>query len=444
MTYSTISRMLKPGRRAPLALWLLDSALRRLIQTGTLEVCLPDGESRRYGTGTPTIAIAMHDWSTLRRIALNPDLALGEVWMEGGLSVEKGDLYGLIALCLENYQNARVPWLWRLRDRLRMTLRRVTMHNPVSRSRRNVAHHYDLGDDLYDLFLDPERQYSCAYFETPEDCLAHAQIHKMRRIAAKLRILPGQKVLDIGSGWGGLGTYLARVSDAQVTGLTLSVDQQRYATDRARRDGLDHRARFDLRDYRHQTGRFDRIVSVGMFEHVGVGHYGAYFAKLADLLDEEGVALVHTIGSARPPRAPDPWLSKYIFPGGYVPSLSEIVPEIERAGLVIADIEVLRLHYAETLKAWRGRFMARRDEAAALYDERFCRMWEFYLASCEAGFRYNHLVVFQIQLAHRLDAVPVTRDYIEASKQHLADLSGDESADTVKANACKASWVAAE
>ena len=266
----------------------------------------------------------------------------------------------------------------------------------------------------------------------------------MRHIAAKLRVLPGQKVLDIGSGWGGLGTYLAQTSDAPVTGVTLSVDQQKYANEKARRDGLDDRVRFDLRDYRRQTGRFDRIVSVGMFEHVGVGHYGAYFAKLADLLDKDGVALVHTIGSARPPRAPDPWISKYIFPGGYVPSLSEIVPEVERAGLVIADIEVLRLHYAETLKAWRDRFMARREEAAALYDERFCRMWEFYLASCEAGFRYNHLVVFQIQLAHRLDAVPVTRDYIEASKQHLPELSGDVDADIVKREARRTRKVAAE
>ncbi|MAS04183.1 SAM-dependent methyltransferase [Oricola indica] len=432
------------GRRAPLALWLLDGALRKLIPTGTLEVRLPDGETRRYGTGTPAIAIVIRDWPTLRRIAVHPDLALGEAWMEGGLSVEKGDLYGLIALCLENYQNVRLPWLWRFRDRLRMTLRRFTMYNPIPRSRRNVAHHYDLGDDLYDLFLDAERQYSCAYFETSEESLEIAQVQKMRHIAAKLRVLPGQKVLDIGSGWGGLGMYLAHVSDAQVTGVTLSVAQQKYATDRARTDGLNDRVRFDLRDYRHQTGRFDRIVSVGMFEHVGVGHYGEYFGTLANLLDTDGVALVHTIGSARPPRAPDPWITKYIFPGGYVPSLSEIVPEVERAGLVIADIEVLRLHYAETLKSWRDRFMAHWSEAAAQYDERFCRMWEFYLASCEAGFRHNFLVVFQIQLAHRLDAVPMTRDYMESTKRQLPDLSRGRNADTVKSNARREGRVAAE
>ncbi len=444
MTHDTILRATKPGRRAPVALWLLDGALRRLVRSGTLDLCLPDGETRRYGTGCPTIAVVVHDWTTLRRIAFHPDLALGEAYMEGGLTVEKGDVYGLIALCLENFRNARVPWLWRLRDRIRMTFRRVKMHNPVSRSRRNVAHHYDLGDDFYDLFLDPERQYSCAYFETPDDSLEAAQAQKMRHIAAKLRVQPGQTVLDIGSGWGGLGTYLARSSGAQVTGVTLSADQQKYATDRARRDGLDDRVRFDLRDYRQQAGRFDRIVSVGMFEHVGVGHYGAYFAKIVDLLEPEGVALVHTIGSARPPRAPDPWISKYIFPGGYVPSLSEIIPEVERAGLVVADIEVLRLHYAETLRAWRHRFMARWDEAAALYDARFCRMWEFYLASCEAGFRHNRLVVFQIQLAHQLDAVPVTRDYIDATKPFLPDISGGEPMDGVTRDARKKCKVAAE
>ena len=444
MKHDQILRAPKTDRRAPLALWHLDRALHRLICTGMLEVRLPDGETRRYGMGFSAISIAIRDWPTLRRIATRPDLALGETWMEGGLTVEKGDLYGLIALCLENCQSARLPWLWRLRDRLKMTLRRFTMHNPIPRSRRNVAHHYDLGGDLYDLFLDAERQYSCAYFETPEDSLEIAQVQKMCHIATKLRVLPGRKVLDIGSGWGGLGMYLARVSNAQVNGVTLSVDQQKYATDRARRDGLHDRVRFDLRDYRHQTGRFDRIVSVGLFEHVGVGHYGEYFAKLADLLDTDGVALVHTIGSARPPRAPDPWLSKYIFPGGYVPSLSEIVPEIERAGLVIADIEVLRLHYADTLKAWRDRFMANQSEAAALYDERFCRMWEFYLASGEAGFRHNFLVVFQIQLAHRLDAVPLTRDYMERTKRQLPDLRRGRNADTLESNTRREDRVAAE
>lgn len=410
-----------PWLRASFALWLLDGALRRLIRSGTLRVRLPDDAVRAYGSGAPTIAIAIRDWPTLRRIALNPDLAVGEAWTDGTLTIEDGDLYAFLALCLTNFEHAPVHWLWRANNRLRMVFRRLVMHNPVGRARRNVAHHYDLGDGLYDLFLDPERQYSCAYFQTPEDSLEVAQGRKMRHIAAKLVLAPGHKVLDIGSGWGGLGMYLARASGAEVTGVTLSVDQQAFAAARAAREGLDGRVRFDLRDYRHQGGRYDRIVSVGMFEHVGVGHYDEYFAKIAALLKDDGVALVHTIGSTHEPRAPDPWISKYIFPGGYVPSLSEIVPAVERAGLIVTDLEVLRLHYAETLKAWRQRFQARRDEAAALYDERFCRMWEFYLSACEAGFRHNGLVVFQIQLARRLDALPVTRGYIETAERALPD-----------------------
>ncbi|WP_300517475.1 cyclopropane-fatty-acyl-phospholipid synthase family protein [Aliiroseovarius sp.] len=419
MTQLTIGRFTSPGHRAPVALRLLDHALRKLIRRGTLQIHLPDGEARTYGDGAPVIAIAIRDWPTLRRVVANPDLAVGEAWMDGTLRMERGDLFSFLALCLENFEGTPKHWLWWANNRLRMAVRSFMMHNPVGRARRNVAHHYDLGDGLYDLFLDRERQYSCAYFEDPGDSLEAAQVQKMRHIAAKLRLEPGHRVLDIGSGWGGLGMYLARASGAEVTGVTLSVDQQRHASERAAREGLADRARFELRDYRHQKGRYDRIVSVGMFEHVGAGHYVEFFTRLAELLENDGVALLHTIGSSRGPRAPDPWITKYIFPGGYVPSLSEIVPAIERAGLIVTDLEVLRLHYAETLRAWRERFLARRAEAATLYDERFCRMWEFYLASCEAGFRYNRLVVFQIQLAHRLDAVPMTRGYIETDKRRL-------------------------
>lgn len=419
MKHDQIVAAPEPGRRAPVALWVLDRALRGIFREGTLTLRLPDGALRRYGKGQPYSAIAIQDWPTLRRIALNPDLALGEAWMDGTLTVESGDIYGFLALCLSNIGHGPGPWPRRVHQRLRMAVRRLLMRNPVGRARENVAHHYDLGDDLYDLFLDPERQYSCAYFETPGDSLEDAQARKMRHIAAKLRLAPGQKVLDIGSGWGGLGMYIARASGAQVTGVTLSVDQQRYAADRAARDGLDGRARFELRDYRQEAGRYDRVVSVGMFEHVGAGHFDEYFAKLATLLKDDGVALVHTIGQVGEPSAPHPWIAKYIFPGGYIPSLSEIAPAIERAGLIVTDLEVLRLHYAETLKIWRARFMARRDEAVALYDERFCRMWEFYLAACEAGFRWNGLVVFQIQLARQLDALPMTRGYIDKDETAL-------------------------
>lgn len=444
MEHQKAKGLLKQDHSAMLALWLLDRALHKLIRRGTLHVHLPDGEVRAYGSGMPMITISIHDWPTLRRITLNPYLAVGEAWMDGALSVETGDLYKFLALCLRNADEAPIHWLWRASHRMRMAMRRLAMHNPINRARRNVAHHYDLGDDLYDLFLDPERQYSCAYFENSRDSLEGAQKHKMRHIAAKLQIEPAQRVLDIGSGWGGLGMYLARTSGADVTGLTLSADQQAHAAARALREELAGRARFELRDYRHQSGRFDRIVSVGMFEHVGAGHYREYFAKLAALLEKDGVALLHTIGSSRGPRAPDPWIAKYIFPGGYIPSLSEIVPEIEQAGLVVTDIEVLRLHYAETLKAWRERFLARRDEAALLFDERFCRMWEFYLAACEAGFRHNRLVVFQIQLAHRLGAVPTTRNYIEVAKSKLPDPSSETSSAENKPHAPIHKEVAAE
>lgn len=430
-SYDTIQKPIRPGRRAPMALWVLDRALGASIRTGRLEIRLPDGRIRSYGKGAGHkgarhSAIAIHDWPTLRRIAYNPDLAVGEAWMNGTLTVEKGDIYEFLALCLSNFSSGPDPWAHRLQQRLRMVVRRMLMHNPVGKARENVAHHYDLGNDLFDLFLDPERQYSCGYYETPEDSLETAQARKMRHIAAKLQLAPGQDVLDIGSGWGGLGLYLARAAGVNVTGLTLSDEQQRFAATRAFREGLADRARFDLRDYRHETARYDRIVSVGMFEHIGAGQFREYFARIAALLKEDGVAMIHTIGSAGRPGTPHPWIRKYIFPGGYVPSLSEITPEIEKSGLIVTDIEVLRLHYAETLKAWRNRFMARRDEAAALFDMRFCRMWEFYLASCEAGFRFLGLVVFQIQLAKMVDALPLTRDYIGSREYALPEPAFDQ------------------
>jgi cyclopropane-fatty-acyl-phospholipid synthase len=402
--------------RSFISQWLLERALGTFIRRGTLQLRLPDGAIRCFGRGAPEVAVAIRDWRSLRRIVLNPDLAVGEAWMDGTLTVERGDIYGFLDLCLSNTGTAAGYGLRRLQQRLRWLVRPLLMRNSIGTARRNVAHHYDLSDDLYDLFLDPERQYSCAYYTTPGDSLEQAQAQKMRLIAAKLRLAPGQKLLDIGSGWGGLGLYLARQAGVDVTGLTLSVEQQRHAEARTSREGLSGSVRFLLRDYRQEPGLYDRIVSVGMFEHVGTGHYREYFAKIAALLKEDGVAMIHTIGSVTEPASPQPWIRKYIFPGGYTPSLSEIIPAIERSGLVVTDVEVLRLHYAETLKAWRERFMAHRDEVAALYDERFCRMWEFYLAACEAGFRHNGLVVFQLQLAHRVDAVPLTRDYIEAGE----------------------------
>jgi len=407
------------GRRAWLSETVLKTAMSRIIRHGTLSLRLPDGRTLSFGSGDPVVSAKIHDWKTLRRLALNPDLALGEAYMDGALIVTQGNIYDFLALCLANIGLGRGHWLRRMQQRLRWVGRRFMMYNPVGRAQQNVAHHYDLSDDLYDLFLDAERQYSCALYETPQDSLEEAQGRKMRHIAAKLRLEEGLKVLDIGSGWGGLALSLARAAGTDVTGVTLSVEQQRYAEARAAHEGLSNAVRFQLKDYRHETGQYDRIVSVGMFEHVGAGHYREYFAKLADLLKDDGVALVHTIGSVGEPAAPHPWISKYIFPGGYIPSLSEIAPEIEKSGLIVTDLEVLRLHYAETLKAWRERFMANRDKAVEIYDERFCRMWEFYLAACEAGFRHNGLVVFQFQLTKGVTVLPMTRDYIAADESRL-------------------------
>jgi cyclopropane-fatty-acyl-phospholipid synthase len=326
--------------------------------------------------------------------------------------VTRGSIYDVAALAMRNLALQPPIKLLRMREHVRMALRKLHQRNDQARSRHNVAHHYDLNGRLYELFLDSDRQYSCAYFEYPGQSLEAAQLSKKRHIAAKLMVDPGHRVLDIGSGWGGLALYLGERCGAQVTGITLSEEQLGSACARAQRQGLTGQVEFRLQDYRSIEDRFNRIVSVGMFEHVGVGYYDAFFSKVSELLTDDGVMLLHSIGSMDGPCVNNPWVTKYIFPGGYTPALSEVLPAIERAGLIVTDIEILRLHYAETLREWRERFLARRGEAKVLYDERFCRMWEFYLAGCEAGFRYGGLMVFQIQIAKRLDAVPLTRDYI--------------------------------
>lgn len=402
---------LKGGVRSDANMLLLRGLLNRLIRIGKLTVISPAGGKYDFGAGLPSVTISIANSATVRRLFFNPDLALGEAYMDGTLRVEGGTIYDLLNLCLANL-GCGGHWIQRAHALGRRVARRLMQRNSVAVARENVAHHYDLSDALYELFLDADRQYSCAYFISPDDTLERAQEQKKRHIAAKLLLRSGQRVLDIGSGWGGLALYLARVADLDVTGVTLSTEQHAYSQVRAAEIGADDRVRFLLKDYRQQGGHYDRIVSVGMFEHVGVGHYRDYFEKIGDLLEDDGVALIHTIGSAGCPGAANDWINKYIFPGGYVPALSEILPAIERAGLYVTDIEVLRLHYAKTLKAWRHRFMAGRQIVAGLYDERFCRMWEFYLASCEAAFRHTGLVVFQIQLSKCIDAVPLIRDYI--------------------------------
>ncbi len=393
---------------------LLAVLLKSMFKTGTLTLIDANGRTHRFGDmDEPRVTVRLHDKALHTRLFFNPMLAVGEAFMDETLTVEDdADIYDFLALCLRNLGTTYGHWSQELIATLRRMMRRIAQHNPVGIARRNVAHHYDLSDTLYDLFLDKDRQYSCAYFATAQDNVDEAQENKKRHIAAKLLLAPDSRVLDIGSGWGGLALYISQISGADVTGVTLSTEQQTVSQNRAASSGLADRVRFQLTDYRDVDERFDRIVSVGMFEHVGVGHYREFFTKVRDLLAEDGVALLHSIGRFDGPGSTNPWMRKYIFPGAYAPALSEMLPAIERSGLVTTDIEILRLHYAETLKAWRRNFNVHRDEIRDIYDDRFCRMWEFYLAGSEASFRHAGSMVFQIQIAKRQDAVPLTRDYI--------------------------------
>jgi cyclopropane-fatty-acyl-phospholipid synthase len=398
---------------------LLDVLLRRIVQRGALTFIDSQGKEHSYGDGRgPAVAVRVLDPRLERQLVLDPQLALGEGYMHGRLKMEQGRIYDLLALLLSNVQDQSLPRWSQSLDAARYLFRRVVQFNPKGRARRNVARHYDIDGAIYDLFLDSDRQYSCAYFSQGAD-LEEAQLAKKRHLAAKLGIEPGHRVLDIGSGWGGLGLYLAKLTDCNVTGVTLSQEQLKVSQERAQSEGLARAVDFQFKDYRKVAGRFDRIVSVGMFEHVGVNHYGTFFRKVRDLLTDDGVAIIHTIGRSEPPAATNAFIAKYIFPGGYIPALSEMVGAIERSGLLITDLEVLRLHYAETLRAWRERFIANWDKAAAILDETFCRMWEFYLAGSETAFRYQNLVVFQVQLAKRVETLPLTRDYMHDGESRL-------------------------
>jgi len=385
---------------------MLQSLIERLFTTRSIRVKLPGGREITAGPGEPELTVVITDSKTLMRIASNPELAVGEAYMDGTLRIEGGDIYDFVALAasqLTGKPRPPKPW-WRLS-------RAMEQANDRLHARQNVHHHYDLTVDFYRLFLDEDLQYSCAFFDTPETTLEQAQVAKKRRLIDKLLIQPGQTALDIGCGWGGLGLSMVEAG-AKVTGVTLSTEQHRTANERAAAGGVSERADFRLQDYRDLTGPYDRIISVGMFEHVGAPNYQEYFDTVARLLDDDGVAVIHSIGRNSPPSRTQPWIRKHIFPGGYIPALSEVFPAIERAGLWVTDMEVLRLHYAETLKAWRLRFLARRDEAVAMYDERFCRMWEFYLVTSEIAFRAMGHMVFQLQLSKRQEAVPLTRDYL--------------------------------
>jgi cyclopropane-fatty-acyl-phospholipid synthase len=406
---------------------ILDGFISNVIRKGNLRITFSNGRTKVYGGGTgKPVHVRFNSAKAERLVLWNPEYYLGYCYAEGMLDIVEGDMYDLLEAVFtgaeHNGQFAQKPWMKWIAA-VRYKLRHITENNVAKRSRKNVQHHYDLTGALYDLFLDSDRQYSCAYFESPDSDLEQAQLAKKRHIAAKLVMSrPGLSVLDIGCGWGGMAIYLARFLGAKVKGVTLSDEQLAIAKRRSVEGNLTDRLRFELQDYRHVEEKFDRIVSVGMFEHVGRPFYDEYFRKSAGLLKKDGVMLMHTIGRTDVPSTTNSFIEKYIFPGGYIPSMSEVMPAIERSGLKIVDVEVLRLHYAETLKAWRERFMARREEAKKLYDEKFCRIWEFYLASSESGFRWQNLVIFQFQLAHDQEAVPLTRDYIQTCENGLRNI----------------------
>jgi cyclopropane-fatty-acyl-phospholipid synthase len=397
---------------------LLRYFLQQFIHRGAITFTAANGEKFTCGDGTgPHIFARFLTTDAERRVLSNPELALGEIYVEGSFIVENGSIAEALAILMD--QPEVLPRWAKLQSWLRYLGRHLRQFNPRGRAKNNVAHHYDLDERLYSLFLDSDKQYSCAYFEQADMALDDAQLAKKRHIAAKLLVRPDDRVLDIGSGWGGLGLYLAETTGADVTGVTLSAEQLQVSNARAAEKSLRRSVKFLLEDYRDIPGPYERIVSVGMFEHVGVDFYDTYFKRCAELLTDDGVMLLHSIGRSEGPDATNPWIAKYIFPGGYIPALSEVLPSIERAGLLVCDIEILRLHYAETLKAWRERFTARREEAVQLYDERFARMWEFYLACSEMAFRKQNLMNFQIQLTKRQGVVPMTRDYVAGEEAKL-------------------------
>jgi cyclopropane-fatty-acyl-phospholipid synthase len=391
---------------------MFGSLLKHGLKRGQVELVDHRGRRRTYGSGSPAVTLRLADAKVGREIALNPWLKVGESYMDGRLIIERGTLYDLLDIGLANTTDLSGAWTQRFTDIANRLLRWWHQTNPIGRAQENVAHHYDLSRELFTLFLDDSMQYSCAYWPRLDISLGEAQQAKMRHIASKLLLEPGQLVLDIGCGWGALGIYLAKTAGVKVIGVTLSKEQLEVAQQRAKDAGLEGQVEFRLQDYRQIPERFDRIVSVGMFEHVGIKHYAEYYKQIEALLKPGGVALVHAIGRRDGPGYTNPWLRKYIFPGGYSPALSEVLPVIEKTGLWVTDIEILRLHYAETLKAWRVNFEAHRAEITKLYDERFCRMWEFYLIGSELSFRYDYNMVFQIQMSRGINAVPMTRDYM--------------------------------
>ncbi|MGH6923323.1 MAG: class I SAM-dependent methyltransferase [Propylenella sp.] len=398
----------------------LDRLIRGVMRRGRLEVTWADGAVSTYGDGDGHPArLVFRDPRAEWAILFNPELAIGEAYMDGRIEFSDDSLLPFLLLINDAWEDAKKLPLYAFGRKIHFLTRRLAQNNTLAKARRNIRRHYDLDGRIYRLFLDADMQYSCAMFDPPGVDLEEAQWAKKRHLAAKLALEAGQDVLDIGSGWGGLGLFLAEYFGANVTGVTLSEEQHDISKRRAHEKGLARTARFELRDYRTLAQKFDRIVSVGMFEHVGAHRYGEFFGTSARLLKPDGVMLLHSIGRFGPPAVTNPWIAKYIFPGGYIPALSEVLKAVERAGLLVSDIEILRLHYAETLKAWRERFRAHWDEAAEIYDERFCRMWNFYLAGSEAAFRNGDMMVFQLQIVRDRTVLPLTRGYMHEAEEEF-------------------------
>ena len=398
----------------------LSTLLNRFVQIGTLVVRDADGNLHAF-KGKPGLEVSVHlkDPKLYWSLFLHPELHAGEAYMDGQFVMEKGTLRDFLTFFMINSQNLRTYPIQRLLNKMQRWLRRFHQRNDTKAARAHVQHHYDLSNEFYKLFLDEDMNYSCAYYTSPDDTIEKAQHNKLRHIASKLDLKPGQRVLDIGSGWGGMALYLAKVADVEVLGVTLSTEQHALATQRAKERGLESRVRFELKDYRHVTEKFDRVVSVGMFEHVGVMNYDEYFNKIRDILTPDGVALVHSIGRHDGPSSTGSWIRKYIFPGGYSPALSEALASVERTGMWVTDIEILRLHYAKTLRAWDDRFQQNRAKITAMMDERFCRMWEFYLVGSELTFSHSNHMNFQMQIAKNVHTLPLTRDYMNQVEQKL-------------------------
>ena len=377
---------------------------------------LIDSSSKKYVIGKPIkenpIIVKLLDKNLNYKLLWNPDLYFGEAYMNGSLIIENGTLSEFLEIALRNIGRNDINIYGKILNTIKGTFRYLTKFNKGLVSKNNVSHHYDISESLYDLFLDANRQYSCAYFKNENDTLEQAQENKMNHITKKLNIQANQKVLDIGSGWGTLAIFIAQKTNASVTGITLSENQLEYSKKKAKELNLGNQVEFKLADYRELNEKFDRIVSVGMFEHVGRKFYRKYFNTVSKLLNDQGIALIHTIGSSNSPRNPQPWIGKYIFPGGYTPSLSQIARPIEDSGLIISDMEILRMHYAHTLRNWKERFLSKKNTVLEMFDEKFFRMWEFYLASCEMAFKWGDQVVFQLQLTKDNISAPTTRDYI--------------------------------